>query len=354
MSDRPIRDLPQVTLMVLTLALLTTATAWVMAPFLAATVWATMIVIATWPLLHWFQARLGGRRSIAVALMMVPLLVLLVLPLWLGFWAITNAEVMVLRIQALVSKGLPPLPDWIERIPLAGPQLAKGWGDLAGHPGSVLDRVLPSFEDALRWVVSRAGSLGLAVVELLLTLVISGILYATGEKAAVGVRRFLHRLAGVRGENAAVLAAKAVRAVALGLVVTALAQGAVAGLGLLVVGVPGAWLLTGIAFILCIAQLGPSLVLAPAVIWLYASGASGRGTVLLVFTIVAQTIDNFLKPILIKRGVDLPMLLIIAGVFGGVIGFGVIGLFVGPVILAVAWTLVSSWVDEDLPENHSA
>ena len=141
MPERPIiHDLAQVTLVVLAIGLLTAATAWVMAPFLAATVWASMIVIATWPLLHWLQARLWGRRGLAVTLMMVPLLFLLVIPVWLGFWAINNGERLVERFQAFVSNGLPPLPSWIQGIPLAGPRLEKAWSDLAGHPGSVFDR----------------------------------------------------------------------------------------------------------------------------------------------------------------------------------------------------------------------
>jgi predicted PurR-regulated permease PerM len=175
---------------------------------------------------------------------------------------------------------------------------------------------------------------------------ISGIFYASGEQAALGVRRFLRRLAGERGENVAILAAKAVRAVALGIVVTALAQTAIAGVGLLLAGVPHAGLLAAIALVLCIAQLGPLLVLAPATIWLYSTGQPVKGTVLLVFAISAQTIDNVIRPVLIRRGADLPLLLIFAGVIGGLVGFGVVGLFLGPVVLGVAWTLVSSWVGE--------
>jgi len=125
----------------------------------------------------------------------------------------------------------------------------------------------------------------------------------------VGVRRFLRRLAGERGDKAAQLAAKAVRAVAFGIVVTALAQTALSGIGLGVARVPHASLLTAVAFVRCIAQLGPLLVMAPATIWLYTSGAAGRGTVLFVFALVAATLDAFLRPVLIKRGADLPSFL---------------------------------------------
>jgi predicted PurR-regulated permease PerM len=176
--------------------------------------------------------------------------------------------------------------------------------------------------------------------------VIAGILYASGEAAGNGVLRFLRRLAGERGENSGRLAAQAVRAVALGVVVTALAQTVLAGAGLALAGVPQAGLLTTLVFVLCIAQLGPLLVVAPATIWLYSAGSPGRGTLLLVISIVALTLDNVLRPFLIKRGADLPLILILSGVIGGVLAFGVIGLFIGPVLLAVSWTLVVAWVGD--------
>ena len=131
---------------------------------------------------------------------------------------------------------------------------------------------------------------------------------------------------------------------ALGVVVPALAQTVLAGAGLALVGVPQAGLLTTLVFVLCIAQLGPLLVVAPATIWLYTSGAAGRGTLLLVFSVAAVTLDHVLRPVLLKRGADLPLLLIMAGVIGGVLGFGILGLFLGPVMMAVTWPLLSSWV----------
>jgi len=134
--------------------------------------------------------------------------------------------------------------------------------------------------------------------------------------------------------------------VALGVLVTALVQSGLAGLGLWVCGVPHPGLFTAIAFVLCVAQLGPLLVLAPAVFWLYWSGNAGWATALLIWSLPVIALDNVLRPILIRRGVELPMLLIISGVIGGLIGFGVIGLFVGPVVLAASYTLLRAWIAE--------
>lgn len=143
-----------------------------------------------------------------------------------------------------------------------------------------------------------------------------------------------------------VLAAQAIRAVALGVVVTALVQSVLGGIGLAISGIGYATLLTVLMFICCLAQLGPLLVLVPAIIWLYWTGDTTWGTVLLVWSCVVGTLDNFLRPALIRMGADLPMILILSGVIGGLLAFGMIGLFIGPVVLAVSYRLVSAWVHE--------
>ena len=179
------------------------------------------------------------------------------------------------------------------------------------------------------------------------TLAISAILYAKGEEAAEWVVRFARRLAGLDGERAARLSGQAIRAIALGIVVTALVQSLVGGLGLIVTGVPHAAVLTAAMFLLGVAQIGPMPVLVGAIIWLYWQDQTLWGTVMVVWSVVTGTLDNFIRPILIKKGADLPLLLVFAGVLGGLLAFGIIGLFVGPVVLAVSYTLLMAWVGED-------
>ena len=343
----PAYDLPRITLGVLAIGVMTAASVWVMRPFVPAVVWATMIVIATWPILLAVQARLGGRRGWAVAVMVVALTALLVVPIWLGISTIAeNSDRMGQFIHSLATEGLPPPPGWLERVPVVGPKAVEQWSEFSGRPESLVARIQPHMKEVASWVADKAGGLGSTLVQFALTVLVAGILYASGESAARGVLRFLRRLAGERGENAGRLAGKAVRAVALGIVVTAVAQTLIAGAGLALAGVPHAGLLTAVVFVLCIAQLGPLLVAAPATIWLYTSGSVGRGTLLLVFSVVAVTLDNVLRPVLIKKGADLPLLLILAGVIGGVLSFGIVGLFIGPVLLAVTWTLLASWIDD--------
>jgi len=266
-----------------------------------------------------------------------------------------NAEHITAQIKSLDSISLPSPPHWLSHIPLYGARLVDRWGAFAAlSPDERQARLTPYLQKALRWFVAHAGSTGATILNFLLTMIVAIVLYAKGAVCREALLSFARRLAGRQGEEVAVLAAKAVRGVVLGVVVTALAQTTVAGIGLLIAGVPAAVLLAAVTFMLCLAQLGPWLVIIPAVAWLYASGQAVWGTVLLIFGLVAGTVDNFLRPYLIKKGVDLPLLLILAGVIGGLLAFGVVGLFIAPVILAVAYTLLKVWVSEEVPATRPA
>jgi predicted PurR-regulated permease PerM len=351
----PSRDLARITLAVIVIGLMIVACLWILQPFLAATIWATMIVVATWPMMRGVEARLGGRRWAAVTVMTFAMLLVLVVPLVLAVATIVDhADQMVSWAKAVAAAGIPSPPAWVEQLPIVGNKIAREWQALAGTPPEdLVARATPYARRAVQWFASQAGSFGLMLLQFLLIVVITAILYSMGEMAARGVRRFARRLADDRGESSVVLAGQAIRAVALGVVVTAVVQSTLAGIGLAVAGVPYAAVLTAIALILCIAQLGPTLVLAPAVGWLYWTGDPVWGTVLLVWTILVGSMDNFLRPFLIKRGADLPLLLIFVGVIGGLISMGIIGLFVGPTVLAVTYRLLESWI-ADVDRTQSA
>jgi predicted PurR-regulated permease PerM len=197
-----------------------------------------------------------------------------------------------------------------------------------------------------RSLLAKAGGVAMLGLQLLLTAIIVALFYTSGETAAASLIRFARRLGGDSGEAVVRLAGKAVRGVALGVVVTALVQAVLAALVLFLAGVPAAVLLAAVTFFLCIAQVGPLLVLGPAVGWLYWSGRPVTGTVLLVATVIITLLDNVLRPVLIKKGADLPLLLVFAGVIGGMLAAGLLGIFVGPVLLAVTWTLLRAWIAE--------
>jgi predicted PurR-regulated permease PerM len=340
------QDLARTTLAVVCLAGMIVGSLWVLRPFIAALIWAIMLVVATWPILLAVQGRLGGRRSLAVVVMTVVLLLGLVVPLGFAIAAIVgNAEVIVTWATSLASLTLPPPPGWLEQLPLIGLKLIGRWQEIAAHPEEISSRLAPYARGAVVWFLGLLGGIAGLMVQFLLIVAIAALLYARGEGFADFARRFASRLAGVRGDRAVHLAGQAIRAVALGVVVTALVQAALAGIGLALTGVPFAAVLTAGIMLLCIAQLGPVLVLLPAVAWLYWTGEVAWGTVLLVWTLIVGAIDNVLRPVLIRRGADLPLSLIIAGVIGGLIGFGIVGIFIGPVVLAVTYTLLVDWVE---------
>jgi predicted PurR-regulated permease PerM len=340
------RDITRITLSVLAIGLLIGGSVWVLRPFLGPLLWATMIVVATWPVMTALQARLGGRRGPAVVVMTVVILLVLFVPLYLAVATIVEqADRIAALVRMLPAMRLPPPPEWVHEIPLVGGKAAESWTALAAtDPQELTGRLTPYLKTALAWFGAQAGSFGSMLLHFLLTVVISAILYANGEAAADQLRRFFRRLAAERGDAIVILAGQAVRAVALGVVVTAVVQSTIAGIGMALVGIPFAGLLTAVILMLCIAQIGPIIALLPGVVWLYASGAPVRGTVLLVDTVVAGTLDNFLRPYLIRKGANLSLLLIFAGVIGGLLWLGIIGLFVGPVVLAVTSTLLDGWI----------
>ena len=346
-SPPPSRDLTRTMLVVIFFAALIVANYFILKPFILAFVWAVTIVVATWPVMLRLQTWLGGKRGFAVAVMSLALLLILIVPFTLAIVTLLdNADMIKGSAESLKAKGLPPPPGWVSGVPLAGPKLSESWHELASAgPEGLSARVAPYAGKIVNWFVDQAGSIGMMFVQFLLTVIICAILYSGGEPAADAVRRFFRRVAGQRGDDMTVLAARAIRGVALGVVITALIQSLLGGIGLAVAGVPAATVLTAIMFMLCIAQLGPALILFPAVIWLFWSDQTLWGSVLLVWSLFVVTLDNFLRPILIKKGADLPLLLIFAGVIGGLIAFGIIGLFIGPVVLAVTYTLLGAWVD---------
>jgi predicted PurR-regulated permease PerM len=349
-SAAPNRELTRITLSVLGIGILIAGCLRVLEPFLVSILWATMIVVSTWSLMLAIQARLGGRRGAAVAVMTVILLLVLFVPLYLSVSTVLQQSTRIKDLaRDLSTQGLPAPPAWFISIPLVGHKLSERWTALAAlEPAQLTERVTPYLRTGISWFAARAGSFGSMVLSFLLTVIISAILYAKGEASARGLLRFFHRLAGDRGDEIVILAGKAIKAVALGIVVTAAVQTALAGIGLFAAQVPFAGVLTAIVLVLCIAQVGPLLAMLPCVIWLYTTGAPGRGTLLLVFMIVAIVIDNILRPLLIRRGVELSLLLILPGVIGGLLWLGIIGLFVGPVVLAVTSTLIDSWIETGL------
>ena len=347
MTRRSASDLTRTTFGVLVIGLLLGASLWILRPFLGPTIWAVMVVVATWPLMLRVQRHLWGNRALAVAVMTLALLLLFVVPLSLAIVTIVgNADRLVEWAKLASTYTLPEAPPrWLLDLPLVGGMLERAWEQAAALGlRDLLPKLSPYAGNLTRWFVSEVGSIGLLLFQFLLTVLISGVLYSHGEAAADQMRRFAQRLGGEHGAGAVALAGGAIRGVALGVGVTALVQALLGGLGLALAGVPFAGLLTALMFMLCIAQLGPIPVLLGAAGWALYADNLGWAIALAVWGMVVGTLDNFLRPVLIRMGADLPLLLIFAGVIGGLFAFGLVGIFVGPVVLAVAYTLLEAWM----------
>ena len=287
MKSTPSGDITRVVLLVLVIGLLLLGTIWTLWPFLAALIWATTITVATWPVLMWVQLKTGGRRSIAVAIMMVLILLALIVPLSLAVNSLVHAAYQSPAvIQDFMVRGIGQPPPWTADIPVIGGRLSAQWQQLAaGGPEALAELVRPYALATASWALSATGGAGILVVQFLLIVVLTGILYSQGEAAASSALAFGRRIGDERGERTVRLAGQAVRSVALGVIVTALVQSVLAGLGLWVSGIPHASLLTAIIFVLCIAQLGPMLILVPAIGWLVLEWQRDWGTALLIWAI---------------------------------------------------------------------
>jgi predicted PurR-regulated permease PerM len=340
-------DLARTTLNVLIIVGLIVTSFWILRPFLTAFVWASMIVISTWPLLVSLQAKLWGRRGLAATSLTCVLALVLIIPLGLLVVGLVgNMDRIVASVQSVRQLTIPPPPDWLGRTPLLGPKLLVAWQRVASEGvGSLTAQVQPFAAQSLQWFARQIGTLGTMILQFLLTIIISAILYMKGEIVGRGLCLFAHRVGGESGEKAALLAANSIRAVAMGVVVTAIIQATLAGIALGIAGVPGTLLLTALVFLLCIAQLGPGLVMLPVTGWRFYEGDTVWGIILLILSLVVGTVDNVIRPILIKKGSNLPLFLIFSGVIGGLMVLGIVGIFVGPVILAISYTLLKDWVN---------
>lgn len=349
----PRRDLTRTTLAVLFLAGLIAGTFWILRPFLLPMIWAATLVIATWPLMLWLQHHLGNRRGLAILAMTLGLLTALVIPFALAVVTIlANIDNIAGLIRTVLSLRIPPPPGWIAQVPLMGDRISEAWVQLTSlGVRDLAPRLTPYAGHLTQWFADAAGSLAGVLLQSLITVIIAAMLFSRGEGLAAAAVHFGHRVAGDRGAMAVRLAGRAIRAVALGVVVTALAQSILGGIGLALVGIPFAPVLTAVMFILCLAQLGPGFVLIPAIVWMYYASTNTGGwlaaTLLLGLTVVVIAMESVLRPVLIRRSADIPLALVLLGVIGGLLSLGLLGIFLGPTILAVVYTLVGAWISED-------
>ncbi len=333
------------TLTIAVLALLLVGVFFVLQPFLTAIVWAVILAATLWPLFVWLRDRLNGRSSLA-AFLVVSLVALTVFAPFVivGATIAENADRVAGWVRMLAEEGPPEPPVWVGQLPYIGERAAEYWGGFAHDTSKVIDELRKIAEPARKVAVSGGATVLGALLQLALSIVIAFFLFQDGEALAGRLRGAAGRIAGERGQRLATVAAATVRGVVLGILGTALVQGVLAAIGFAIAGIKAAPLLGFVTFFLSPVPIGPPLVWIPAGLWLLKQGSTGMGIFVLGWgALVVSTVDNVIKPLIISRGSDLPFVLVLMGVLGGAVAFGFIGVFLGPVLLAVAYALLKEW-----------
>ncbi|WP_375738489.1 AI-2E family transporter [Pseudomonas boanensis] len=328
------------------------ASLWVLAPFWSALFWAGVLAFASWPLMRLLSGLLNGRESMAAALLTAGWVLLVALPL---AWLVSNLAEHIRDATELVKsvqlQGLPVAPDWLRQIPLVGERLVRLWQTVDAQGGAFFASLKPYMGEAGNWLLARSAQVGGGLVELVLSLVLVFFFYRDGPRMATFAERALERLIGDRAEHYLELVAGTVQRVVNGVIGTAAAQALLALIGFWIAGIPGALVLGIVTFAFSLIPMGPPLVWVPATAWLVWHGDYGYAVFLGIWGMfVISGVDNVLKPYLISRGGNLPLVVVLLGVFGGILAFGFMGLFLGPTLLAVAYSLISDWIDQPVPK----
>jgi predicted PurR-regulated permease PerM len=320
----------------------------VVRPFLAALLFAAVLCLSTWPAFLWAKARLGGRESAAALVFATAMLLAIALPVALAAHSlITHSSQAVDWVRSMIERGPFDLPSWITSIPFAGAWLQEYWHGLTESREELVALAKRVAEPAKGLMFAAGASAGEGLLQILIAIFVAFFFYRDGETIAQMIRTGMTRLAGSEhGLSVVTTAQNAVKGVVYGLIGTAIAQAAVALVGFLVAGVPAPLLLSALTFVLSLVPMGPVFIWGGAAAWLYAQGEAGWAIFMVIYGVaVISSVDHVVKPILMSRAGGLSMLIVVLGVFGGALSFGFIGLFVGPALLAVAWGLVSAWLE---------
>lgn len=317
----------------------------ILRPFLASITWALVLVLATWPVFRWMERILGGRHSLAALVMTLLFAAALIGPL-VGLAAGLADDVANLsdRLAQINRDGVPPPPAWVKTIPLAGERLNGWWQELAHKNFQLLEQLRQYIQPVRDALVSVGVNIGQGVFDIAISIFTAFFIFRDGEVAARGLNAVLERLVGGRSRRLLAVAESTVVSVVYGILGTALAQGLLAWVGLAIAGVPGALALGLATTFLSVIPIGPPLIWIPAAGWLFYTGSTGAGVFLLIWGgLVISAADNVLKPYFISRGTRMPLIIVLLGVFGGMLAFGFLGIFLGPTLLAVAFSLLREW-----------
>lgn len=323
-------------------------------PFLVPIVWGIIIAVATYPAYQALESRLRGRRVLAAVLFTILMIVVVAVPsVVLGESMASSVRQAAAAFQAGALE-VPPPPEGVKSWPFVGESLYSFWQLASENIVQAARELGPYIKTAGKWLLGAAAGAGFAALQFLLAIIIAGAFLAHAEGGGRAARAIARRLSPERGLGYAEVAEQTVRSVALGILGVALLQGLLAGTGFLVAGVPGAGLLTLICIVLGVIQIGIVIVLIPVVVYLFSTADTFTAVAFLVYAILIGPVDNILKPLLLGRGVKVPMVVVFIGAIGGFINSGIIGLFVGAVIFTLGYGLFIAWLGPGEPDVASA
>lgn len=320
----------------------------VLRPFLSAILWAVILSFSTWPVYCSIE-RVVGRKGLAAGLMVLLVAAILVVPLvFLGTSLAEDVTALLEMARQLLSEGPPHPPAWVAKLPIVGSGMHDRWQAMAGS-GAKLTEALTKYLMPLRdWALRSAANMGEGILYLSLSVFMSFFLYRDGAALSERLEALFTRVGGKQAPALFRIARDTIKSVVYGIIGTALAQGFLAGTGFLIAGVPGVLLLGVMTCILSLIPLGPPLIWAPAAIWLFQKGAAGWAIFLALWgMLVVSAVDNILKPYFISKGSHLPFILVFLGVLGGAMAFGLLGIFLGPTLLAIAYALFQEWSSQE-------
>ncbi|OGW54909.1 MAG: hypothetical protein A2Y81_10840 [Nitrospirae bacterium RBG_13_43_8] len=329
----------------------------VLRPFISALLWAVILSFSTWPIYKWWVRIFKDRKTLAATVMTLLLFGAFVIPVVvIGMSFASEATTLIRNVRELFDKGLFVLPAWIGNLPVIGPEIQKYWTAWTIDHKQLVNFLKPYIKPIRDQILAGGAVMGQAFFQILLSIIVCFFFYRDGEKTAQSLSNFLRRIAGDRTDRLIKVAADTTKGVVYGIMGTAAVQGALAGIGFLIAGIPGALLLGFFTFFLSLIPMGPPLIWIPVTIWLFYQGHTAWGIFMAIWGMfVISGIDNFVKPFLISRSGNLPFILILLGVLGGVIAFGFIGVFLGPTLLALGYSLISEWTaSRDAPETEES
>lgn len=321
----------------------------VLQPFVSSVLWAIVLTYSTWPVFEQVRRSARGNNTLAAAAMTALLAVVVLLPITiLGLSLGDSVAPVTEAIRDWWARGLPDPPAWIQDVPLIGSSLHAYWAGLA-HDSVKLGNELKRLLDPLRkWLLSGGLQIGAGLLSLVLSVVLAFFFYRDGDAAGLAYARVLHRIAGARAARLNAVAGGTIRSVVYGILGTAFAQSILAAIGMWIAGVPGALLWAMLTFFLSVIPVGPPLVWGSATLWLLSQGSIGWAVFMGLWGFFGISgIDNIVKPYLISRGSHLPFILTLVGVLGGALAFGFIGVFLGPLLLALGYRLLQEWVSTE-------